>query len=118
MLLVAVCGFVYELVIIALGTYLFGNSVFQVSIVLAAFVSSMGLGSLAAKPLLRRPAQSFVAVEAAVALSWHRFTGDAGEIVSIEHFGASAEADVLFPEFGFTTENVVAAARRSLAAAR
>jgi len=55
-------------VIIALGTYLFGNSVFQVSIVLAAFVSSMGLGSLAAKPLLRRPAQSFVTVEAAVAL--------------------------------------------------
>lgn len=67
-LLVATCGFVYELVIIALGTYLFGNSVFQVSIVLAAFVSSMGLGSLAAKPLLRRPAQSFVVVEAAVAL--------------------------------------------------
>ncbi|MEJ7797359.1 MAG: polyamine aminopropyltransferase [Solirubrobacteraceae bacterium] len=67
-LLVATCGFVYELVIIALGTYLFGNSVFQVSIVLAAFVSSMGLGSLAAKPLLRRPAQSFVAVEATVAL--------------------------------------------------
>ena len=54
--------------IIALGTYLFGNSVFQVSVVLAAFVSSMGLGSLAAKPLLRRPAESFVAVEAAVAL--------------------------------------------------
>ncbi|MEA2192557.1 MAG: spermidine synthase [Solirubrobacteraceae bacterium] len=68
MLLVATCGFVYELVIIALGTYLFGNSVFQVSIVLAAFVSSMGLGSLAAKPLLRRPAQAFVAIEAAVAL--------------------------------------------------
>ncbi|MDQ3723085.1 MAG: polyamine aminopropyltransferase, partial [Actinomycetota bacterium] len=67
-LLVATCGFVYELVIIALGTYLLGNSVFQVSVVLAAFVSSMGLGSLAAKPLLRRPAQSFVAVEAAVAL--------------------------------------------------
>ena len=67
-LLVATCGFVYELVIIALGTYLFGNSIFQVSIVLAAFVSSMGLGSLASKPLLRRPAQAFVVVEAAVAL--------------------------------------------------
>jgi spermidine synthase len=67
-LLVATCGFVYELVIIALGTYLFGNSIFQVSIVLAAFVSSMGLGSLAAKPLLRAPAQAFVIVEAAVAL--------------------------------------------------
>jgi spermidine synthase len=67
-LLVAVCGFVYELVIIALGTYLFGNSIFQVSIVLAAFVSSMGLGSLAAKPLQRRPVEAFVLVEAAVAL--------------------------------------------------
>jgi spermidine synthase len=65
---VAVCGFVYELEIVALGTYLFGNSVFQVSIVLAAFVSSMGLGSLAAKPLLRRPVVAFVAVEALVAL--------------------------------------------------
>ena len=67
-LLVAACGFVYELVIIALGTYLFGNSIFQVSIVLATFVSAMGVGSLAAKPLLRRPAQAFVVVEAVVAL--------------------------------------------------
>ncbi len=67
-LVVAVCGFVYELEIVALGTYLFGNSIFQVSIVLAAFVSSMGLGSLAAKPLLRRPVVAFVAVECAVAL--------------------------------------------------
>ncbi len=64
----AVCGFVYELVIIALGTYLFGNSIFQVSIVLAAFVSAMGLGSLVAKPLQRRPVESLIAVEAAVAL--------------------------------------------------
>ena len=67
-LTVAVCGFVYELVLIALGTYLFGNSVFQVSIVLAAFVSAMGLGSLLAKPMLRRPVEAFVLVEAAVAL--------------------------------------------------
>ena len=55
-----------------------------------------------------------VSVEAGIALSWHRFTGDAGENVSIEHFGASADYQVLFKEFGFTTENVVAAARRSL----
>ena len=67
-LLVAACGFVYELVIIALGTYLFGNSIFQVSIVLATFVSAMGVGSLLAKPLLRRPAEAFVVVEALVAL--------------------------------------------------
>jgi len=64
-LTVAVCGFVYELVLIALGTYLFGNSVFQVSVVLASFVSAMGLGSLAAKPLLGRPVEAFVLVEAA-----------------------------------------------------
>jgi transketolase len=57
-----------------------------------------------------------VTVEAGVAQSWYRFAGDAGEIVSIEHYGASADADVLFREFGFTTEAVVAAAERSLSA--
>ncbi|WP_328539403.1 transketolase [Streptomyces sp. NBC_00344] len=58
-----------------------------------------------------------VAVEAGIALTWHRFTGDAGRIVSLEHFGASADAKVLFREFGFTAEAVVAAARESLEAA-
>jgi transketolase len=56
-----------------------------------------------------------VSVEAGVAMPWHRFTGTAGENVSIEHFGASADYQTLFREFGFTTEHVVAAARRSLA---
>jgi transketolase len=56
-----------------------------------------------------------VSVEAGIAMPWHRFTGDAGENVSIEHFGASADYKTLFREFGFTTENVVAAARHSLA---
>ncbi|OZM78253.1 transketolase [Pseudonocardia sp. MH-G8] len=56
-----------------------------------------------------------VSVEAGVAQPWHRFTGDAGENVSIEHFGASADCQTLFREFGFTHEHVVDAARRSLA---
>ncbi|MGI9003062.1 MAG: transketolase [Pseudonocardia sp.] len=56
-----------------------------------------------------------VSVEAGVAQPWHRFTGDAGENVAIEHFGSSADYQTLFREFGFTTDNVVAAARRSLA---
>jgi transketolase len=56
-----------------------------------------------------------VSVEAGVAQPWHRFTGDAGENVSLEHFGASADYQTLFREFGFTTDHVVAAARRSLA---
>ncbi|ERG69268.1 transketolase [Segniliparus rugosus ATCC BAA-974] len=55
-----------------------------------------------------------VAVEAGVALPWHRFVGDAGEIVSIEHYGASGDAKTLFREFGFTAEAVVEAALRSL----
>jgi transketolase len=55
-----------------------------------------------------------VTVEAGVAQPWHRFAGDAGEIVSIEHYGASADYQTLFREFGFTHEAVVAAAKRSL----
>jgi transketolase len=55
-----------------------------------------------------------VAVEAGIAQPWYRFTGDAGEIVSIEHFGASADHKTLFREFGFTPDAVVTAARNSL----
>jgi transketolase len=56
-----------------------------------------------------------VSVEAGIAQPWYRFLGDAGEAVSIEHFGASADYQTLFREFGFTTEHVVEAARRSIA---
>ncbi|MFD8736169.1 transketolase [Streptomyces sp. NPDC059618] len=59
-----------------------------------------------------------VAVEAGIALTWYRYVGDAGRIVSLEHFGASADAGTLFTEFGFTAGNVAAAARESLAALR
>ncbi|GFH35255.1 transketolase [Streptomyces pacificus] len=55
-----------------------------------------------------------VAVEAGVGLTWYRFVGDAGRIVSLEHFGASADGKVLFREFGFTPEAVAAAARAVL----
>lgn len=58
-----------------------------------------------------------VAVEAGIGLTWYRYVGDAGRIVSLEHYGASADAKVLFREFGFTGAHVAAAARESLAAA-
>ncbi|GHE62606.1 transketolase [Streptomyces vinaceus] len=61
--------------------------------------------------------QARVAVEAGIGLTWHRYVGDAGRIVSLEHFGASADAKVLFREFGFTPEAVTAAAKDSIAAA-
>ncbi|MGW3494963.1 transketolase [Streptomyces sp. NPDC001020] len=59
-----------------------------------------------------------VAVEAGIGLTWYRFVGDAGRIVSLEHFGASADGKVLFREFGFTAENIATAARESIAAAQ
>jgi len=55
-----------------------------------------------------------VAVEAAVAQSWYKLVGDTGEIVSIEHYGESADYQTVFREFGFTPEAVVDAAERSL----
>jgi transketolase len=58
-----------------------------------------------------------VSVEAAVAFGWHDLLGDAGRCVSLEHYGASADYQKLYEEFGFTKEHVAAAARESLAAA-
>ncbi|MFK0289727.1 transketolase [Streptomyces sp. NPDC090442] len=58
-----------------------------------------------------------VAVEAGIGLTWHRYVGDAGRIISLEHFGASADGKFLFREYGFTPEAVAAAARESLTAA-
>jgi transketolase len=51
-----------------------------------------------------------VAVEAGIAQPWHKLVGDTGKIVSIEHYGESADAETLFREFGFTAEAVAAAA--------
>ncbi|MDX6309854.1 MAG: transketolase [Nocardioidaceae bacterium] len=58
-----------------------------------------------------------VSVEAAVALGWRDIVGDAGRIVSIDHFGASADYQRLYMEFGMTAEVVTQAAIDSIAAA-
>ncbi|WP_420110927.1 transketolase-like TK C-terminal-containing protein, partial [Pseudactinotalea sp.] len=58
-----------------------------------------------------------VSVEAGIAQPWYQYLGDSGRAISLEHFGASADAKTLFREFGFTPEAVVAAARDSIAAA-
>jgi transketolase len=55
-----------------------------------------------------------VSVEAGIAQGWREFVGEAGEIVSIEHFGASAAYTTLFEQFGFTVDHVVAAAHGTL----
>ncbi|GAA3040779.1 polyamine aminopropyltransferase [Streptomyces glomeratus] len=64
----AACGLVYELELVALASYLIGDSVTQTSVVLAVMVFAMGVGSLAAKRLRCRAAAGFGAVEAALAL--------------------------------------------------
>ena len=55
-----------------------------------------------------------VCVEAGSPYSWHRYAGLDGEIIGMTTFGASAPAEKLFEHFGFTVENVVAAAKRVL----
>jgi transketolase len=55
-----------------------------------------------------------VSVEAGIAMSWKDLVGPDGECVSIEHYGASAPYQILFEQFGFTPDHVVAAARASL----
>lgn len=55
-----------------------------------------------------------VAVEAGIGMGWEKFVGDSGEIICIDHYGASAPAGTLFKEFGFTVENVFETARRVL----
>ena len=55
-----------------------------------------------------------VSVEAGVSMGWREVVGEAGEIVALDHFGSSAAAGVLFEQFGFTPDTVVAAAHASL----
>ena len=55
-----------------------------------------------------------VAVEAASPLGWHRWVGDAGDVVAMQGFGASAPAGALYKHFGFTGENVASVAREVL----
>ncbi|HWS33530.1 MAG TPA: transketolase, partial [Actinoplanes sp.] len=64
---------------------------------------------------LPRGVKARVTVEAGIRMSWDRILGEHGEAVSIEHYGASAPAKVLFEQFGFTPDNIVAKAHASLA---
>ena len=47
-----------------------------------------------------------LAVEAGSPQGWHRYVGDAGDVLGIDHFGASAPAEVLLREYGFTVDEV------------
>jgi len=64
----AACGLVYELALVALGSYLLGSSIQQTSVVLGVVLAAMGAGAVAVKPLLRRPVAAFAAVEVTLGL--------------------------------------------------
>ncbi len=55
-----------------------------------------------------------VSIEAGIAQGWRDYVGDNGASISLEHYGASASANVLFKEFGFTVENVIATVKKVL----
>ncbi len=55
-----------------------------------------------------------VAVEAGATFGWYRFVGTQGEVVGLDHFGASASASVLFEEYGITPAAVAQAALKSM----
>jgi transketolase len=55
-----------------------------------------------------------VAVEAGIGMGWEKFVGQFGGIIAMDRYGASAPASILFKEFGFTVENVMAKAREVL----
>lgn len=86
----------------------------------ARVVSAPSLEWFAAQPATYRDSvlspsvKARVSVEAGVAQGWREYVGDAGEIISLDHFGASASANILFVEFGFTSDHVVAAAKKSI----
>ena len=48
-----------------------------------------------------------VSIEAGISQGWHRYVGSNGLTISLEHYGASASAPVLFKEFGFSVEAIV-----------
>jgi transketolase len=55
-----------------------------------------------------------VTVEAAASFGWHKWAGDEGTIIGIDHYGASAPGDQVMKHFGFTAEHVTSAALRQL----
>jgi transketolase len=55
-----------------------------------------------------------VSIEVGIAQGWRELIGDSGVAISLEHYGASADAKRLFKEFGFSVENVVATVKKAI----
>jgi transketolase len=64
--------------------------------------------------VLPRALKKRVTVEAGASFGWHKWAGDEGTIIAIDHFGASAPGDQVMKHFGFTAEHVTAAALKQV----
>jgi transketolase len=64
--------------------------------------------------VLPKSVRARIAIEAASSMSWQRYVGLDGDTITLDHFGASAPAKILFQKFGFTVENVVEKAKALL----
>ena len=64
--------------------------------------------------VLPKAVKARFAIEAGVSLGWAKYVGDGGDVLTVDKFGASAPAEVVFREYGFTVENVVKKAKALL----
>ena len=55
-----------------------------------------------------------ISIEVGIAQGWRELIGDSGVAISLEHYGASADAKTLFKQFGFSVENVVATVKKAI----
>ena len=51
-------------------------------------------------------------MEALSSFGWHKYVGLDGEVIALDHFGASAPANLLFERYGFTVDNIVQVAKK------
>ena len=55
-----------------------------------------------------------VSIEVGIAQGWRELIGDNGVAISLEHYGASADAKRLFKEFGFSVDNIVVQVKKAI----
>ena len=55
-----------------------------------------------------------ISIEVGIAQGWRELIGDSGVAISLEHYGASADAKRLFKEFGFSVDNVVSQVKKAI----
>ena len=66
------------------------------------------------RDLVLSPGVVKISIEVGIAQGWRELIGDSGVAISLEHYGASADAKTLFKEFGFSVANVVAQVKRAI----